>query len=172
MIRNFCRDIYHELLKMSSQKKNYIAFAGYLLFVVLCSIAFVTSTDALSAMLGTVEMNRENAARYLDGFFFARMLLVPTFIILMPLVMAALGGDCIAGESQENSLKLYMTRPRSRTRLVLTVCFHLHFRTLLHPLFRLCGTAGGAPLFRVGSGADPSCAGESLRRHDSGDGKF
>ncbi|MBR7140087.1 MAG: ABC transporter permease subunit [Lentisphaeria bacterium] len=138
MIRNFCRDIYHELLKMSSQKKNYIAFAGYLLFVVLCSIAFVTSTDALSAMLGTVEMNRENAARYLDGFFFARMLLVPTFIILMPLVMAALGGDCIAGESQENSLKLYMTRPRSRTRLVLTKFVSIYISGLFYTLFFAC----------------------------------
>ena len=43
------REIGYELLKMSSQKKSYIPFAGYLLFLVLCYIAFCNSTDSLAA---------------------------------------------------------------------------------------------------------------------------
>ena len=133
------RDILFELLKMSSQKKNYIT---------LCCIAFCTSTDSLSAMLGSFEMDRAAAEKYLDGFFFARILLVPTFIVLMPLVMAALGGDCIAGESQERSLMLYMTRSRSRTRLVLTKFCSIYIAGFFYSsLFACTGLLAGVLLF-------------------------
>ena len=142
------RDILFELLKMSTQKKNYITMGGYLLFFALCCVAFCTSTDSLSAMLGSFEMDRAAAAKYLDGFFFARILLVPTFIILMPLVMAALGGDCIAGESQEGSLKLYMTRPRSRTRLVLTKFISIYIAGFFYSCFFACtGLVAGLLIF-------------------------
>ena len=145
------RDIYYELIKMCNQKKNYITLGGYGLFLVLCYVAFSTSTDSLAAMLGSLEMDRTAAARYLDGFFFARILLVPTFIILMPLVMAALGGDCIAGESQEGSLKLYMTRPRSRTRLVLTKFCSIYIAGFVYSIFFACtGLVVGLLLFGLG----------------------
>lgn len=142
------RDILFELLKMSSQKKNYITLGGYVLFFTLCCIAFCTSTDSLSAMLGSFEMDRAAAEKYLDGFFFARILLVPTFIVLMPLVMAALGGDCIAGESQEGSLMLYMTRSRSRTRLVLTKFCSIYIAGFFYSsLFACTGLLAGVLLF-------------------------
>lgn len=144
------REIWYELIKMSSQKKTYIPVAGYLLFLLLCCIAFCNSTNSMAGMLSGFELNRAEAAKYLDGFFFARILLAPTFIILMPVVMAALGGDCVAGEIQEGSLKLYMSRPRSRTRVILSKfaaiyaagfvysvifsCFGLLFGTLLFGL--------------------------------------
>ena len=39
------RDIYYELIKMCNQKKNYITLGGYGLFLVLCYVAFSTSTS-------------------------------------------------------------------------------------------------------------------------------
>jgi ABC-2 type transport system permease protein len=142
------RDVLFELLKMTTQKKNYITLGGYILFFTLCCVAFCTSTESLSAMIGSLEMDRTAAARYLDGFFFARILLVPTFIVLMPLVMAALGGDCIAGESQEGSLKLYMTRPRSRTRLVLTKFCAIYIAGFFYSCFFACtGLLAGLLIF-------------------------
>ena len=113
------REIYFELIKMVNQKKNFIPIAGYVLFVILCYIAFSTSLPTLAKMLGGFESNPEEAKKYLDGFFFARIMLIPTFIVLMPIVMAALAGDCVAGEMQEGSLKLYMSRPRSRAKVIL-----------------------------------------------------
>ena len=92
------RSIRFELVKMGCQKKNYIPLVGYLFFIILCYIGFRTSSHSLAKLLDGFEQNRAEAANYLDGFFFARIVLVPTFIVLMPIVMAALGGDCVAGE--------------------------------------------------------------------------
>ena len=71
------REIGYELLKMSSHKKSYIPIAGYILFFVLCYIAFRNSTGALASLLRGFELDRNAAAKYLDGFFFSRILLFP-----------------------------------------------------------------------------------------------
>ena len=129
------RDIKYELLKMCCHKKNLIPLGGYVLFIILCYIAYKTSTHLLTGILTNVNPDSLEAQKYLDGFFFARLALVPTFIVLMPLVMATLGGDCIAGEMQEGSLKLYMSRPRSRTRVILTKFSAIYIAGLLYSLF-------------------------------------
>ena len=142
------REIGYELLKMGSHKKSYIPIAGYLLFFILCYIAFRHSTDALAGMLKGFELDRQEAARYLDGFFFARILLAPTFIILMPIVMATLGGDCVAGEIQDGSLKLYMSRPRSRARVIVSKFCAIYIAGLLYSiLFSCTGLIAGYLLF-------------------------
>lgn len=147
MIRVF-RDICYELFKLSNQKKNYIPLAGYLLFVLLCYVAFRASLPTLAEMLYGFDMNSSDAGKYLDGFFFARIVLVPTFIVLMPIVMAALGGDCIAGEIQEGSLKLYMSRPRSRVRVILVKFIAVYGAGILYSLFFSCaGLVIGILLF-------------------------
>jgi len=145
------REIGYELLKMGSHKKSYIPVAGYILFLALCYIAFKNSTHSLAGMLGGFELDRANAAKYLDGFFFARILLVPTFIILMPIVMAALGGDCVAGEIQDGSLKLYMSRPRSRSRVILSKFCAIYAAGVIYTIIFSCtGLLLGVLLFGMG----------------------
>lgn len=61
--------------------------------------------------------------------------MVPTFIVLMPIVVATLAGDCVAGEMQEGSLKLYVSRPRSRSRIILSKFFAVYLATLLYCLY-------------------------------------
>lgn len=142
------REIGYELLKMSSHKKSYIPLAGYILFFALCYVAFRNSTNSLAALLGGFELDRTAAAKYLDGFFFSRILLAPTFIILMPIVMATLGGDCVAGEIQEGSLKLYMSRSRSRTGVILCKFFAIYISGLFYSVVFSCvGFAAGYLLF-------------------------
>ena len=141
-------DIFHELLKMCHQKKSFIPLAGYILFIILVYIAYRTSTQMLTGVLATLNPDRNATAKFLDGLFFARLALIPTFIVLMPIVMATLGGDCIAGEIQEGSLKLYMTRPRSRTKFIMTKFFSIYLAGLLYSFFfSVAGYCIGAILF-------------------------
>ena len=141
-------DIKHELLKMCHQKKSFIPLAGYILFIILCYIAYKTSTQMLTGILSTLNSDRNATAKFLDGLFFARIALIPTFIVLMPIVMATLGGDCIAGEIQEGSLKLYMTRPRSRTKFIMTKFLSIYLAGLLYSVvFSALGFCIGALLF-------------------------
>jgi ABC-2 type transport system permease protein len=129
------RDTFFELFKMCHQKKNFIPLAGYFLFLFLCYIAYRTSTTMLTGILSALNPDRAEVTKYLDGFFFARIALVPTFIVLMPIVMATLGGDCIAGEIQEGSLKLYMARPRNRTQIILTKFSAIYASGFIYSLF-------------------------------------
>ncbi len=132
---NLFRDTAYELFKMGSHKKNYIPIAGYIIFMLLCYIAWRTSFENIVARLTEFGMNRAEAVKYLDGFSFARIVLIPTFIVLMPIVMATLGGDCVAGEMQEGSLKLFLARPRSRTRVVVSKFMAVYASGLLYSIF-------------------------------------
>lgn len=142
------RPIWHELIKMVHQKKNFIPLAGYILFILLCYTACVTSRHVVIRIFVKFGMTSAEAGRYLDGLFFARLVLLPTFLVLMPIVMAALGGDCVAGEMQDGSLKLYLARPRSRTGIILRKFIAIYLAGFIYSVIFACGgIAAGIWLF-------------------------
>lgn len=132
MLRSLC----HELVKLRIQKKNYVMLGGHLLFLGLCYLAFRSAQSNFFRRFDkTMNFHVEDLTSYLDGLFFARIAMVPTFIVLMPIVVATLAGDCVAGEMQEGSLKLYVSRPRSRSRIILSKFFAVYLATLLYCLY-------------------------------------
>ena len=132
MLRSLC----HELVKLRIQKKNYVMLGGHLLFLGLCYLAFRSAQGNFFRRFDkTMNFHVEDLTSYLDGLFFARIAMVPTFIVLMPIVVATLAGDCVAGEMQEGSLKLYVSRPRSRSRIILSKFFAVYLATLLDCLY-------------------------------------
>ena len=95
MLRSLC----HELVKLRIQKKNYVMLGGHLLFLGLCYLAFRSAQGNFFRRFDkTMNFHVEDLTSYLDGLFFARIAMVPTFIVLMPIVVATLAGDCVAGE--------------------------------------------------------------------------
>ena len=132
MLRSLC----HELVKLRIQKKNYVMLGGHLLFLGLCYLAFRSAQGNFFRRFDkTMNFHVEDLTSYLNGLFFARIAMVPTFIVLMPIVVATLAGDCVAGEMQEGSLKLYVSRPRSRSRIILSKFFAVYLATLLYCLY-------------------------------------
>ena len=132
MLRSLC----HELVKLRIQKKNYVMLGGHLLFLGLCYLAFRSAQGNFFRRFDkTMNFHVEDLTSYLDGLFFARIAMVPTFIVLMLIVVATLAGDCVAGEMQEGSLKLYVSRPRSRSRIILSKFFAVYLATLLYCLY-------------------------------------
>ena len=132
MLRSLC----HELVKLRIQKKNYVMLGGHLLFLGLCYLAFRSAQGNFFRRFDkTMNFHVEDLTSYLDGLFFARIAMVPTFIVLMPIVVATLAGDCVAGEMQEGRLKLYVSRPRSRSRIILSKFFAVYLATLLYCLY-------------------------------------
>ena len=132
MLRSLC----HELVKLRIQKKNYVMLGGHLLFLGLCYLAFRSAQGNFFRRFDkTMNFHVEDLTSYLDGLIFARIAMVPTFIVLMPIVVATLAGDCVAGEMQEGSLKLYVSRPRSRSRIILSKFFAVYLATLLYCLY-------------------------------------
>ena len=142
------REIWFEIIKFKSQKKNYVVLAGHMLFLGLCYLAFKTSK--LRFLKHSLSANKLNldVLDYLDGLFFSRAGLVPTFLVLMPIFICTLAGGVIAGEIQQGSLKLYASRPRSRTSIMLSKIFAIYlFNLLFCVYFSVVGVLIGLALF-------------------------
>ena len=126
------RMIGYELAKLRVQKKNYVMIACHLFFLALCYLAFRSAQGKFFQRFDrTMNFHLENMNDYLDGLFFARLAMVPTFIVLMPILVATLAGDTVAGEMQDGSLKLYVSRARSRSAILLSKFFAVYLVTLL-----------------------------------------
>jgi ABC-2 type transport system permease protein len=125
------REIWFEIIKLKSQKKNYIVLVGHMLFLGLCYLSFKTSK--LHFIKRNLRANQFDVdiLDYLDGLFFSRAGLMPTFLVLMPIFICTLAGGVIAGEIQQGSLKLHAGRPRSRTSIVMAKIFAVYNLNLL-----------------------------------------
>ena len=145
------RMIGYELTKLRVQKKNYVMVACHLFFLGLCYLAFRSAQGGFFRRFDkTMNFHMGDLTDYLDGLFFARVAMVPTFIVLMPIVVATLAGDTVAGEMQEGSLKMYVSRPRSRSAIILSKFFAVYFVTLLFCLwFAAVNTLLGVLIFGV-----------------------
>jgi ABC-2 type transport system permease protein len=173
------REIGFEIIKFKSQKKNYVVLAGHMLFLALCYLAFKTSK--LHFLNRTLKANKFSIdiMDYMDGLFFARAGLVPTFLVLMPIFICTLAGGVIAGEIQQGSLKLYASRPRSRTSIILSKIFAIYsFNLMFCIYFAIAGILVGVLLmgynpiqlvfssgFKLGNDIALMTAHESLLRY-------
>jgi len=108
-----------EIIKIMWQKKNYVVVVGHLLLLLLCYVGF--KTTSLNSFYKEVLVHSGVQIKDLiDGMFFARAAIVPTYFILFPIFVATLAGDIVAGEIQEGTLKLYASRERSRTHILMS----------------------------------------------------
>lgn len=150
---NMWRNIGYELLKMAVQKKNFVIAAGHLLFLTLCYIGF-RSGGGSREFARTLERAgfSEAFANFIfscfDGPFLARLVMIPTFLILMPILVATLAGETVAGEMQDGSLKLALSRPRSRTGMILSKFFAIYLMTLFFSLYFAVISLAAAALLR------------------------
>ncbi len=134
------RAIGYELLKLKSQKKNYVMLFGHLGFYILSFLAYRTNrsgTKFLEILKRTgFDMDYiQFITSCLDGPFFARMVMIPVFVALLPIAVATLAGDCIAGEVQDGSMKLFLARPRSRTWVVFAKFFAIYLVTFMYSVY-------------------------------------
>ena len=59
------------------------------------------------------------AQEYVSALTVAVIMLIPQIILLMPLYAALVGGDLVAKEAEDGTLRMILSRPISRFRLLL-----------------------------------------------------
>jgi ABC-2 type transport system permease protein len=114
----FLLQLRNELWKLFAKKRTYIGFGILLLTQLLVNTIF-RFTHATRPLERVLENNGELAADYLSALTIAAYTLLPLNDLLLPLYAALIGGDLVAKESEDGTLRMILSRPISRTRLLM-----------------------------------------------------
>lgn len=108
-----------ELFKIFKRPRTYIAFAAIAVIVVLIQLALYLDGDTyINFLLQSIErFNVEG--NMLNGYFVCYFIL-QTLLIHVPLLIALVGGDMIAGEANMGTLRLLISKPISRSSLLIS----------------------------------------------------
>src|SRR5216683_3313815 len=114
----FFRHLYNELWKLFGKKRTYIGFGAFLLAqnAMLLAFRFTRWQKEMERMLSG---NGYLAREYISALTVAVVMLAPQIILLMPLYAALVGGDLVAKEAEDGTLRMILSRPISRFRLLL-----------------------------------------------------
>ena len=118
----FFAQLKNELWKLFGKKRTYIGFGAFLLVqtVMLLMFKFTRWQKEFERLL---DGNGYLAADYISALTVALIMLTPQILLLMPLYVALVGGDLVAKEAEDGTLRMILSRPISRFRLLLVKWF-------------------------------------------------
>jgi len=114
----FCRHLKNELWKLFGKKRTYIGFGAFLLSqnAMLLLFRFTRWQEDMQRMLAG---NGYVAAEFVSALTVSVIMLIPQIVLLMPLYASLVGGDLVAKEAEDGTLRMILSRPVSRVRLLL-----------------------------------------------------
>jgi len=109
-----------ELFKISKRPRTYIAFAAVAAIVFIFQFAFKADGQSymdlmLQSVKDTFTFDRVQA---INGYFMCYIIL-NTLLIQVPILIALIAADSISGEANMGTLRLLISKPISRTQLIL-----------------------------------------------------
>jgi ABC-2 type transport system permease protein len=120
-----------EVYKIFKKPRTYIAFAAIAAIVLLVQLAmYMDGKEYLQFMLTAIEQTFDLEGSVLNGYFICFFIL-QTLLIHVPLLISLVAGDMIAGEANMGTLRMLLTKPVSRTQVVLSKFIATCFYTLL-----------------------------------------
>jgi ABC-2 type transport system permease protein len=120
-----------ELFKIFKRPRTYISFAAIAAIVVLIQLAFFVDGETyMGFMLQSLSSTFEVEGQVLNGYLICFVIL-QTLLIHVPLLIALIGGDMIAGEANLGTLRLLISKPISRESLMMSKFFATMIYTLL-----------------------------------------
>lgn len=114
----FYLQLRNELWKLFGKKRTYIGFGMFLVAQVIVTLVFRFS-NASRSMIRQLEGNGYLAEQFISSLTIATVMLFPIAYILLPLYTALVGGDLVAKEAEDGTLRMILSRPISRMRLLL-----------------------------------------------------
>ena|SRR5258708_3552791 len=108
----------NELWKLFGKKRTYIGFGAFLLTqnAVLLFFRFGRGQREMERALAG---NGYFASDFVSALSVSLVMLIPQIILLMPLYAALVGGDLVAKEAEDGTLRMILSRPISRVRLLM-----------------------------------------------------
>jgi ABC-2 type transport system permease protein len=109
-----------ELLKISRRPRTYIAFAAIWAIVALIQLAmYIDGPKYMEFFLKDVADSFDIVGNPLNGYFVCFVIL-QTLLVHVPLLVAIVSADMISGEANLGTLRLIMSKPYSRTEILVS----------------------------------------------------
>ncbi len=115
----FYLQLRNELWKLFAKKRTYIGFLMFLLAQNVIILIFRFTNGPRANMMRTLEGNGYLAQEFISALTVATFMLLPIAYMLLPLYVSLVGGDLVAKEAEDGTLRMILCRPISRTRLLL-----------------------------------------------------
>jgi len=110
----------NELWKLFGKKRTYIGFGMCLLAEGLIVLLFRFANGPRRELVHQIEMMGYSSQKFVTNLTVATGVMVPVAFLLLPLYVALVGGDLMAKEAEDGTLRMILSRPISRLRLVTT----------------------------------------------------
>src|SRR4051812_7371771 len=113
----FIAHLKNELWKLFGKKRTYIGFGAFV-FVQIVMLLMFRYTRWQSFAERVLSGNGYLASEYISALTVAVIMVWPQSFLLMPLYVALVGGDLVAKEAEDGTLRMILSRPISRSRLL------------------------------------------------------
>jgi ABC-2 type transport system permease protein len=113
----FVSQLKNELWKLAGKRRTYIGFGFFVATQVAMLIMFKHSRweSDFERLLG---WNGYLASEYISALTVGLIMLFPQIGLLLPLYVTLIGGDLVAKEAEDGTLRMILSRPISRLRLL------------------------------------------------------
>jgi len=109
-----------ELFKIFKRPRTYIAFGAIAVIIVLIQIAFWLDGETyIRFMIQSILQSFDVEGKIVNGYMIC-FIILQTLLLHVPLLVALVGGDLIAGEANMGTLRLLISKPISRSSLLLS----------------------------------------------------
>jgi ABC-2 type transport system permease protein len=113
-----------ELLKIFRKPRTYISFGAILLMVVIIQIALKSDGRSyIEFIVGSLKDSLDIPYSNILNGYFVCFVILNLLLIHIPLLIALVAGDSVAGEANMGTLRLLVSKPVSRTELMLAKFF-------------------------------------------------
>ncbi len=146
----FALQLFGEFQKLFARKRTYIGF-GVFLVVEIVVLFLLRLPRVQRGMTRLLEGAGYVAESYLSGITLGLMILLSTVFLLGALYLALVAGDIVSKEVEDGTMRMILSRPSSRSRMLLLKLIVCCGYTVLLTLFIAC-TALAAGYFHAGSG--------------------
>lgn len=113
----FFAQLSNELWKLFGKKRTYIGFGAFILVQSAMVVVF-KYTNWKKNFETLLAGNGYLASEYISTLTVALIMIWPQVLLLMPLYVALVGGDLVAKEAEDGTLRMILSRPISRVRLL------------------------------------------------------
>ncbi len=120
-----------ELFKIFKRPRTYIAFAAIAAIVILIQAGlYIDGNMYVDFLTQSISETFDIEGKKLNGYFVCYVIL-NLLLIHVPLLIALVAGDMVAGEANMGTLRVMLTKPISRTKFLISKFFASAVYTLM-----------------------------------------